>query len=215
MTFINQFNSPFHLDILKEIGNIGAGNASTALSQLIAEPIEMKVPSARVLPLNDLTDLVGGSETIVAAVFLRTAGDVPGYMFFLFPVTEVANLLKKVTGESRLSKEPLRFSDMGLSAFQEIGNILAGAYLASFSDFTKLDLQPTPPEANIDMAGAIINYGIIELSQASDHVIVIETSFFEKSKRETTPIKGYFLFLPHPESFVKIFAALGAPLPHE
>ena len=99
-----------------------------------------------------------------------------------------------------------------LSALQELGNILAGSYLSSLSDFTGLNLYPSVPATSIDMLGAIISYGFIELSQFSDYVIVIDTALNETNNEIVERVDGHFFLLPDPESFDIIFQSLGVAL---
>ncbi len=198
---------PYHLDVLKEIGNIGAGHAATALSQLLGKTIDMKVPDVRVISFQEITDLVGGSDVIVAGTFLRIEGDVPGSMFFMVPITEAEVLIQRLTGNKSFQLQQPPYEEMGISALQEVGNILAGSYLSSLSDFTKLNLQPTVPGLSIDMAGAILSYGLIPLSQVGDTAIVIDTHITEI--RESHKAAGHFFLLPDPDSFDILFSSLG------
>ncbi|MCF6137130.1 chemotaxis protein CheC [Pseudalkalibacillus berkeleyi] len=203
--------SDLHKDILKEIGNIGAGHAATALSGLVNKAIDMHVPSVKLARFHEVTDLVGGEETVVAATFLRVTGDAPGNMFFILTIDEAVSYLKDLTGDNRIDEESILACDMTRSALQETGNILAGSYLSSFSDFTGLHLSPSVPHLTVDMAGAILSAGLVEMSQVSDYAIIIDTQLKE-SEGERTGIDGHFLLLPDPDSFEKIFYSLGVPL---
>lgn len=211
MNFEQNFTS-FHLDILKEVGNIGAGNAATAMSQLLNKPIEMKVPSVKIVNFEEITELVGGPETVVSSVFLRIEGDAPGSMFFMLPVKQAKRLSRDLIGEELAARSEHAFSELAISALQEAGNILAGSYLSSLADFTKLNVEPSPPALSIDMAGAILSFGLLELSRSGDHAIVINTTFIDQSEHLAHEIQGYFFLLPDPDSFKKIFQALGVPL---
>ncbi|WP_096199381.1 chemotaxis protein CheC [Bacillus sp. FJAT-45350] len=207
MSFIDRIK-PYHLDVLKEVGNIGAGNAATALSKLLNKVIDMKVPSVRVVSFQEITELVGGADKIVAAIFLRIEGEAPGSMFFMVPIDEAEELIRQLIGNDQFQLQEPPFMEIGVSALQEVGNILAGSYLSSFSDFTNLNLQPSVPALSIDLAGAILSYGLIELSQVGDYAIVIDTKITEldgNSQQST----GHFFLLPDPDSFDKIFKSLG------
>lgn len=200
----------FHLDILKEIGNIGAGHAATALSSLLGNSVDMKVPYVNIMPFDEVTKRIGGDETIVAAVFFRIEGDAPGSMFFILTVEQASKLLTEITGKpTELSEPP--YDELAMSALQEIGNILTGSYLSSLADFTNLNLHPTVPAVGIDMAGALIHYGLIQISKESDYAVVIDTVFLE-SGTVSSLLKGQVLLLPDPDSFRTIFTALGVPL---
>lgn len=206
MSFIENI-SPLHLDILKEIGNIGAGNAATALSTLLNRKIDMEVPDVSIVSFDEMMDLAGGAENVVAGVFLRIEGDAPGSMFFILSLQQATRFIRLMTGDEQFSFDYPPYSEFGLSALQELGNILSGSYLSSLSDFTNLSLYPSVPALSIDMVGAIIGYGLIELSQVSDHAIVINTALSEDGINNC--VNGHFFLLPDPNSFHAIFSALG------
>ncbi|MFD1888360.1 chemotaxis protein CheC [Paenibacillus wenxiniae] len=196
----------FKMDVLKEVGNIGAGNAATALSQLLDKPIDMAVPKVQILPFEQIAEKVGGQEQIVLAVFFRVEGDAPGNLFFILTPEAGKGLLRRLAGLEVIDEE--QFSEMEQSALSEIGNILAGSYLSSLADFTGLSMTPTVPGLAYDMAGAILNYGLIQFGEMGDDALLIDTTFLE-GKDE---VEGQFFLIPDPESFEKIFIALGVPL---
>lgn len=193
----------FQLDVLKEVGNIGAGHAATALSTLLDKPVDMLVPKVKVLPFEDVSESVGGSEQVVLAIFLRVEGEAPGNMFFILTMESAKNMLSNLVG-MELSTEGT-FSEMELSALNEIGNILAGSYLSSLADFTQLHMIPTVPSLSIDMAGAILSYGLIQFGQMGEQALLIDTKFLEGNNE----VQGHFFLIPDPDSFEKIFVALG------
>ena len=198
----------YQLDVLKEVGNIGSGNAATSLSMLLGSKIDIKIPAVRLVDYNEMMDLVGGSETLIAAIFLRIEGETPGNMFFVLSSQEATNFVEQMTGQTDFSIENPPHDEMALSALQEAGNILAGSYLTALSDFLKLSLQPSVPILTIDMAGAILTEGLMELSQVSDYAIIIET-IIDNHEEVKKQIKGHFFLLPDPDSFLKIFNKLG------
>ncbi|OUM96959.1 MAG: CheY-P-specific phosphatase CheC [Thermobacillus sp. ZCTH02-B1] len=204
MNFWNEFKDEFKLDVLKEVGNIGAGHAATALSRILNQPVDMSVPTVSLVPFEEIADRVGGSEQVVIAVFLRVEGDAPGNMFFIIREDSARRLLKHLLS---IDPEEGAFSEMELSALNEIGNILAGSYLSSLADFTGLNLTPTVPSLAIDMAGAILSYGLLQFGQMGDAALLIETKFLEG--RDT--VEGQFFLIPDPDSFGTIFRALGVP----
>ena len=208
MSYLSRIQ-PFHLDVLQEVGNIGAGHAATALSQLLNKGIDMKVPAVKVVPFDEISELTGGDESVVAAVFLRIEGDAPGNMFFMVPVEDATKLIQSVTGDVSIDFARPPVCELGISAFNETGNIMAGSYLTAFSDFTSLKMQPTPPVMAVDMTIAILSHGLIELSQAGDLAIIIETEINEREETNETTIKGHFFLLPDPDSLKKIFSAVG------
>lgn len=197
------------MDVLKEVGNIGAGHAATALSHLLDKPIDMAVPRVQLLPFEEIAECVGGAEQLVLAVFLRVEGDAPGNLFFIMSPEAGKNLLQRLAGIE--VGEGVNFSEMEQSALCEIGNILAGSYLSSLADFTKLAMTPTVPGLAMDMAGAILSYGLIQFGEMGDDALLINTTFLEGQNE----VEGQFFLIPDPDSFTKIFEALGVPLGNE
>lgn len=193
------------LDVLKEVGNIGAGNAATALSKMLQTKIDMNVPMVKVLSFDHIEDYIGGGDKLVVTIFLRIEGDAPGNMFFMLDMESAHNLIQHILGND---EEPDHFDEMELSALQEIGNILAGSYLSSLADFTNLELVPSVPAISIDMAMAILGYGLIELGRDGDYALVIDTTFSNGDEK----VEGHFFLIPDPPSFKTLFAALGVPL---
>ncbi|QKS71415.1 chemotaxis protein CheC [Paenalkalicoccus suaedae] len=207
MTLLNERQR----DVLKEIGNIGAAHAATSLSQLLNKKIDMRVPAVSVVPFHEISEYVGGEDEPVAAVMLKIEGDAPGTMFFMIPIQEANELIRYLTGNSStdLIDEINGDSEsISVSAFNEVGNILAGSYLSSLSDFTGLTLAPTPPASAVDMATAILSYGLIEVSKEMDSALVIDTVITEPDTTIQT-MRGHFFLLPDPDSLATIFTSLG------
>lgn len=205
----NQKITSLHLDVLKEIGNIGAAHAATALSDLLGKKIDMKVPKVEMVSFNDMMELAGGSEMVVVGIFLRIEGDVEGSMFFILPIEQANRFIQRLIHDDSFDFHQPSVSELGISAMQEMGNILSGSYLSALSDFTGLKIYPTVPGLSVDMFGAIISIGLIELSHISDNVIVINTSIFEEDLVNEEEVRGHFFLLPDPDSFEAIFKALG------
>lgn len=195
--------SATQMDALREIGNVGAGNSATALSQIINHRIDMNVPEVSIVPLGDVPDLVGGPEAMVVGVFLRVYGQAPGNILFLLPAESAFYLVDMLMGKKRGETQNLDYLDE--SALMEIGNILAGAYLNALFNLTKLSLLPSIPALAMDMAGAILNVVLIQLGQMGDHALVIETEF----TTDEEGIKGHFFLVPDPGSLDTILTAVG------
>ncbi|RAK23392.1 chemotaxis protein CheC [Anoxybacillus vitaminiphilus] len=203
MPYFDKLNTD-HMDILKEIGNIGAGNAATALSRLLNKKIEMNVPDVRIVSFDEMMELVGGAENVVVSVFLRIEGDVSGNMFFMLSLEQAERFIQQMTGYKE-------FGELGISALQELGNILAGSYLSALADFTNLKLYPSVPALSVDMIGAILQYGLIELSRVGDFAIVVDTALYEADQVQDS-VNGHFFLLPDPDSFAPLFRSLGVEM---
>ncbi len=195
--------SPLQLDALREIGNVGAGNAATALSQILNKRIDMTVPKISILPLGEVPEVVGGPDAMVAGVYLRVYGPAPSSILFLLPRDSAFYLVDMLMGREHGST--VEMDAMDESALMEIGNILAGAYLNALSYFTKLTLLPSIPALAMDMAGAILSVILIQLGQMGDHALVIETEFSD----DNDGVKGHFFLIPDPGSLGTIIAAIG------
>jgi chemotaxis protein CheC len=196
-------NADFKLDVLREVGNIGAGNA--ALSTLLNKTVDMAVPTVNLLPFEAISERVGGSEAVVVAIFLRVEGDAPGNMFFIINREPARRILQGLLGFNAAENDD--YSELELSALNEIGNILAGSYLSSLADFTGLRMSPTVPSLAVDMAGAILSYGLLQFGTMGDDALLIDTTFLEGHQEA----EGHFFLIPDPESFEKLFRALGVP----
>ncbi len=196
----------YQLDVLKEVGNIGAGHAATALAVMLDRQVDMRVPKVSLIPFESIADSVGGPETVVIAIFLRVEGETPGNMFFLISPESAKLLLKSMAGITIAADGD--YSEMELSALAEVGNILAGSYLSSLADFTNLSMAPTVPSLAIDMAGAILSFGLYQFGHMGDQALLIDTMFFDGDDK----VEGHFFFIPDPDSFDKIFRALGVPV---
>ncbi|MCG0314926.1 MAG: chemotaxis protein CheC [Calditerricola sp.] len=195
----------FQFDVLREVGNIGSGHAVTALSTLLQRRVHMHVPQVKLVPFDAVADVVGGPEAVVAAVFLRVEGDVPGSLFFLMDLATARRLLSALLGASPGEEG---FNEMESSALQEIGNILSGSYLSSLADLTGLRLQPSIPALAIDMAGALLSVGLHEVGRVGDMALVIDTTFAEGED----VLDSHFVLIPEPEAVDRLFRALGVPL---
>lgn len=196
-----------YYDVLKEIGNIGAGNAMTALSQMLQCKVDMRVPQVRLLDFQDVGALMGGEEQIMACVMLFVEGDITGSMMFMIEMSSAKHLLNKVMMGYGDSQGEAEFSEMEFSAMQEVGNIITGAYLNSLSTLTNLKIHPSPPQMTVDMAGAILSVPAIEFGILGDKLLLIQSQFFDEVE-----INGYFILIPDIKSYVKILGSLGLPV---
>lgn len=193
----------FHLDVLREIGNIGAGNAATALAKMLDKRIEMKVPQIRVMKFLEVSDVINGAETEVVGILLGVRGDITGNILFVLDL-KGAQLLVNILMERDINSD-IVFDEITCSALKEIGNILTGSYLGAISNLTKLRIMPDVPGLAIDMAGAILSVPAIEFGKNSDTVLYIENEFSYGSDS----IIGDFFLVPDEISYGRLLRALG------
>lgn len=187
------------LDALREVGNIGAGNSATALSQLLNQKIDMTVPNINIVPFDEIFSRIGGEEVVVA-VIVRVLGDNPGNILFVFKKEGALSIVNSLTGE-----DSDQISELGTSALCEIGNIISSSYMNAISRFTNLVMMPSVPAVTYDMLGAILSTTFIEAGQFDDYVLDIETAFLQ----DGSAIKGHFYYIPMPGALEKILNSLG------
>lgn len=198
----NQFNS-LELDALKEVSNIGVGNAATALSTLLETKIDISVPAVNMINLNELIELSG--EKIVVAVIVRVVGDIPGNILILFS----GNVAEEVIAHL-LGRHEEVITEIGASVLCEVGNILSGAYMNSIAKFTGLNVFPSVPAIACDMMSAILATTFMESGQYDEKILDIETVFIrENNKDRLQEIGAHFYYIPAPGSLEKILKSIG------
>lgn len=191
------------IDVLREIGNIGAGNAATALAKMLNKRIDMDVPKVKILEFKEVNEILGGAETVVVGILLNVNGDLNANIMFMLEEQAAHIFVNILMG--RPVNQILEFTELELSALKEIGNILAGSYLSALSSLTNLLMYPSVPDIAIDMAGAILSVPAIEFGKVGDTVLYIETEFSEGS----TKVVGDFFMVPDVESYDILLKALG------
>lgn len=191
-----------YFDVLKEIGNIGAGNATTALSQMLNTRVDMKVPQVRMMEFKEVGTTMGGEEQIVAGIYLVVEGDITGSIMFMQKKESAKLMVNRLM--MGMASEGEDFTEMELSALKEIGNIIAGAYLNSLSTLTGLKIMPSVPEVCIDMAGSILSVPAAEFGAIGDGLLLIQTDFTDDDS-----MSGYFILVPDEDSYAKILHSLG------
>ena len=191
------------IDVLREIGNIGAGNAATALARMLNRKVDMDVPRVKIMEFKDVSETLGSAESIVAGILLKVEGDLTGNIMFILQLKDAALLVDMLMG--RPAGELHEFTELEVSALKEIGNILAGSYLSSLSTLTNLKIMPSVPELAIDMAGAILSVPAIEFGKVGDSVLYIETEFSDGDEK----VVGDFFLVPDVETYDILLKALG------
>ena len=191
-----------YVDVLREIGNIGAGNATTAIASMLSLRINMLVPKVELLEVSILGASLCSEEEIVVGIFLEIQSDIEGSMMFLLKMDSARYLLNRLMMRDPDYDE--EFDEMDLSAIKEIGNIIAGSYLSALATMTNLVITPSIPYIAIDMAASILSVPAIEFGRYGDHALLIETEF-----GDDVMIDGYFILMPEHASYDKILTALG------
>ncbi len=167
----------------------------------------MNVPKVELLEFKELSDIVGGAEQIVVGILFTLGGDVDGMMMFMMDKIASIHLVNILLGNMQQLDytDEIEFSEMGLSALNEIGNIISGAYLSSLSSLTNLTITSSIPHMAIDMAGAILSVPAIEFGKIGDKALLIETEFGDMDNN----VNGYFILIPTLKSYSAILKSLG------
>lgn len=189
-------------DALKEIGNICSGNAATALSQLLNKKISIVVPRILFIPIEEVPNAVGGADKLVVGLIFRVLGDIPSHILFIFSQKDALALASFMTQKPVADGKVI--TELERSALKEIGVILANAYIGALSAFVGMGLVPSVPELIADMAGAIVDYILIELSDVYKFALLVESEFCETS----ASIKGHFFLIPNPIGLEMILKAV-------
>lgn len=190
-------------DMLREVGNIGGGNAATALASMLAGRVDMTLPDLQVVDVSHVADILGGPEQEMVGILVTFEGDVQGMMMFLLDKHFTRLLINTLLDKQIDSFEHIE--EMDLSALKEIGNILAGSYIGAMATLTGLDIHLSPPDIAVDMVGAILSYPAALFGTISDKVLYIEEDFV----RAEDSIRSHLLILPDPESLSRILGRLG------
>jgi len=202
---IDSMNNSLILDVLREIGNIGAGNAATSLAKMIDKKIDMNVPVVKILEFDEVPELLGGPENIVVGIFFKIEGDMTGSIMYIMDQPSAINLVDLL-----MPRDNAEFDEFTISALKEIGNILSGAYVSSLSGLTNLNIHISVPALAIDMAGAILSVPAIHFSQMSDSVLIIQNEFVESIGAKS--VDGYFFLIPDLDSYEILLGSLGVSL---
>jgi chemotaxis protein CheC len=189
------------IDAMREVANIGAGHAATALSQITGQRIMISVPRINITTLDNIPNTIGGAEEPVAAVAIRVDGDLTGVTLLVFPqpiALRVAGLM--------MGKRVATLGEIEQSALKEAGNILSGAYLNALAEFLQMRILNSPPILAVDMSDAVLSSTYLEASEGAEYVFCVESEF--QLQNDTAPLRGYFLLLPDPPSLRAMLNAI-------
>lgn len=192
-----------HMDVLREIGNIGAGNAATSLSHMLSKRIEMNVPEVSLLNYNNIIESIGGAENVVVGVLIGFEGDIEGAILFLLKREFVHLILNSLLGTELNNFDEV--SEIELSALSEISNIMVSSYVNSISTLTDVRINVTVPSLNIDMSGALLDAVTAEFSGVADKVVFIKEKYY--CLNET--VYSYMLMLPSMASLKMLLDKFG------
>ena len=189
-------------DILKEIGNIGTGNAVTALSQMLMHPVDIAVPDLKILKYQEVCSLLDSADELQTGIMVGGGGDMGGMFLFLLSETFTMMVLNKILGEEE--REFLNPGEMERSLICELGNIMCGSYINALASVMDLKLEVSVPDVCIDMGGAILSVPLSRFLRVSDDILMIDNLFHLGGES----FLGRILFIPEPDSLDMMLRSL-------
>ncbi|HEV8196708.1 MAG TPA: chemotaxis protein CheC [Gemmatimonadales bacterium] len=196
--------SDLERDALREVANIGAGHAATALSQMTSRKIMISVPEVSVRRLEEVAELVGPSDSVIAGVLMHVMGDLTGRTLVVLDQESAYSLCELLLRRPRTGQAG--FDAMEQSTIKETGNILCSAYMNALSDFLGMMLVPSVPALVVDLAGAVLTTAYLNFGHERDALFCVETTFrIDGSERTLT---GQFLLMPDPPALQAIFDSI-------
>lgn len=191
----------FDLDMLREVANVGAGNAASALSVMTGQSIDIQVPSCELLTYPEVAERLGGADSVMLAILVRISGDVDGFVLFMQRLPQARETMRTLAG----MELPEGDTDVAnYEPMREIANILVGTYISSIAEMAGISIIPSVPEITIDMAMAIMNVPVLLYGAVGDEVLMMEAEFLGFARDLT----GAFYLVPTPESLEILKKAL-------
>lgn len=191
--------TPLQMDALREVSNIGAGNAATSISMMLNKKIDMTVPAVNILAFEELYEVT--SDEAVFGVIVRVIGDIPGNVLIVIDREVAFDMIKAMTGI-----ETEEVDELGASVLCEYGNIISAGYLNSIAEFTRLSIQPSVPAMAFDMISAILCTSFVEAGQHDEYILDIETIFKGEDNKD---LGVHFYYIPAPGSLDRILKSIG------
>lgn len=194
------------LNVFREISNIGSGNASTSLSQMLNEIVDIGVPNSNLKEFSDITSSYNSPEELVVGTVLQMSGDLEGFIMVVMDIDSTMNLLSRLLGK-KIECDKNNYEEVckELNSVGEICNILCGTYLTAISDMTGMSVNQSIPYFSVDMIMAIMNLPASLYGDVSDSILFIETEFFTLDRK----IEGKYYFIPRIDSCNKLLSNLG------
>ena len=192
-----------HIDVLKEIANIGSGNAASSLSRMLGQSVNISIPDIAILGFNEACAALGGAEAVMVGTLLMLKDGLNGMMMFLLPIEVVCDLVNMLMFTDIKSHEEI--DEIGYSVINEVSNIMSASFVTAIADMTDLPIDISPPEAALDMLGSIMSYPSIYFAKMSDTLLLIQNDLEIAGRKAHTSV----LLMPDMESLTKLMASLG------
>ena len=191
------------LDIFKEMGSIGGGNAATALSSMLNARVSMALPRAEILEFNDALARLGDPEIVIAGVLVELTGEIQGIMLFIIPEEFSDEVLFRMLGKTRTAL--LELDEIESSVLTEIGNIVISSYVTALSSLAGVEVELSVPQLAVNMLGGIMSLPMAMMGQQSDRIMMVTGEFNIDDKA----LNSGMLLLPDVESLNILMKKLG------
>jgi chemotaxis protein CheC len=185
------------LDALRELANIGSGNAGTALGSMLGKTVDISVPTAAVLPLADAIAVAGRPDELRHGIVVPVVGDMEAIVLLLFPDAD-ARTLCGIYGIEPSTPD-------GRSMLGEVGNILGTNYINVLAQMVSMTLEPRPPQVVEDMLGAILESVLLGRGEDVDHALILDSSLMVEDEQCSLS----FLLLPNHGGVRQLLERLG------
>jgi chemotaxis protein CheC len=192
------------MDALREISNIGAGHAATALSELTGQKVIINIPVINVYPLNDIITKAAAPEELVVGIQIGLSGPITGRTLLLFTEDEARSFAACLMGQSNGASQNLDAA--AESALREANNILTCAYMNALGDMMGFVVIPTTPQLVAGKPGEVLDGLLAQGQSASDLAVSINNEF--RFLDRNAVFRGFYLLLSDAQSLTNIFKAL-------
>lgn len=192
-----------HLDVLKEIGNIGSGNAASALSTMLNCETDISVPDVKLLNFSDAIGFLGGPENIAIGMLVNLCGDISGMMLYILQHSCASKMTSAIFGSE--IQDLLNLNEMEQSFISEVGNIMSASYINAIASLTGLIIDISVPQMCVDMVGAILSVPAVQFAQVGNKVLFIDDSFVIGG----CAVQSNMILVPEMNSIEMLFNKLG------
>ncbi|MBE5978930.1 MAG: chemotaxis protein CheC [Paenibacillaceae bacterium] len=163
------------LDLIREIGSIGTGNAATALSSMLNKTVRMTLPDVQILGYNEAIKFLGDPEEIVAAILVKMTGEINGLMLFILKMDFINEVLSSVMQQE--IEDYYQLNVLETSALEEIGNIIISSYVNAMSTLSEVTINLSVPDIAVNMLGGILSVPMVEFGYQTDKMMMISGQF--------------------------------------
>lgn len=194
---------PFHIDVLTEIGNIGSGNAATALASMMNTVVDIEIPTITLLDYERVADLLGGADASAIGISLDITDDLTGRILHILQPDFASKLVNTFYPTEIQSLEDI--SDMDISVISEMGNITSAAYVNALAGLTNLFINISPPTTLKGTIETILSTSSTSMKSLGQQVLFID----ERLKIGESEIHSSLILMLEIDSLKVLFDKLG------